>query len=240
MYEDFESAENQEVADPDVQDAEPKEVEETQDSIQPEPEVEEQSNETEGNSDSADRAFAEMRRKVEEYERENAQLRKQVERQDSALGLYVEGEDKTAAAIAQATGLSLEEVKSTIAEQDKADELEAENAKLSKELEDLQVEQRMASDLEELKKIDSSIEFENLPDDFFDLIETGRVTATQAYYAVQQMNAETKATPMQPPGEVATGGEKRTYFSQEEVANMTPEQIRANMKVIDASMKQWK
>lgn len=239
MYEENTGAEVQEVAEPAVQDAEPETVEGTQESVNPEPEVMEQSTETEGNSDSADRAFAQMRRQNEEYEREIAHLRKQVERQDSALGLYVDGEDKTAAAIAQATGLSLEEVKSTIADEDKKEELEAENAALSKELEDLKVEQRMADDLKALKAIDKSIEFEKLPDNYFDLIEAG-VDAVTAYYASQQANKATQAEPMKAPGEVATGGEKRTFYSKEEVENMSREQVRANMKVIEASMKQWK
>ena len=239
MYEENTGAEVQEVAEPAVQDAEPETVEGTQEPVNPEPEVMEQSTETEGNSDSADRAFAQMRRQNEEYEREIAHLRKQVERQDSALGLYVDGEDKTAAAIAQATGLSLEEVKSTIADEDKKEELEAENAALSKELEDLKVEQRMADDLKALKAIDKSIEFEKLPDNYFDLIEAG-VDAVTAYYASQQANKATQAEPMKAPGEVATGGEKRTFYSKEEVENMSREQVRANMKVIEASMKQWK
>ena len=239
MYEDYESAETQEVAEPAVQDAEPNEVEETQDSIPPEPEAEEKSNEAEGNSDSADRAFAEMRRQLQELEKENKKLSKQVERQDSALGLYVDGEDKTAAAIAQATGLSLEEVKSTIAEQDELEELRARAEKSETELEDLRIEQKMASDLEELKKIDQSIEFEDLPDNFFDLIGAG-VDATTAYYASKEANKVTQAEPMQAPGEVATGGETKTYYTKEEVEKMTPEQIKANMKVIDASMKHWK
>lgn len=239
MYEDYDGAEVQEVADPAVQDAEPKEVEETQETIPPEPEAENEPSEAEGNSDSADRAFAEMRRQLQELEKENKKLSKQVERQDSALGLYVDGEDKTAAAIAQATGLSLEEVKSTIAEQDELEELRARAEKSESELEELRIEQKMASDLEELKKIDSSIEFENLPDNFFDLVGAG-VDATTAYYASKEANKVTQAEPMQAPGEVATGGETKTYYTKEEVEKMTPEQIKANMKVIDASMKHWK
>ena len=153
MYEEFEGAEVQEAADPAVQDAEPTEVEEPQDTINPGPGAEDKSTEAEGNSDSANRAFAEMRRQVEEYERENARLQKQIELQDSALGLYVDGDDKTAAAIAQATGLSLEEVKSTIAEQDELEELRARAERSEAELEDLQIEQMMADDLMELKSI---------------------------------------------------------------------------------------
>ncbi len=239
MYEDYEGAEVQEAADPAVQDAEPTEVEDTQEVVNPEPEAEDKSDEAEGNSDSADRAFAEMRRKNEEYEREIANLRKQVERQDNALGLYVDGEDKTAAAIAQATGLSLEEVKSTIADEDRKDELEAQNAKLQEELDNIKIEQEMAKDLKALKEIDSSIEFDDLPDNFFDLIGAN-VDAVTAYYASKKANEVTQTTPMQAPGEVATGGETKTYYTKEEVEKMTPEQIRANMKVIDASMKQWK
>ena len=239
MYEENTGAEVQEVAEPAVQDAEPETVEGTQESVTPEPEAKEQSTEAVGNSDSADRAFAEMRRQNEEYEREIANLRRQVERQDSALGLYVDGEDKTAAAIAQATGLSLEEVKSTIAEQDELEELRARAEATEAELEDIKVEQRMADDLAELKKIDPSIEFENLPDNFFDLIGAG-VDATTAYYASQQANKATQAEPMKAPGAVATGGERRTFYSKEEVENMSREQVRANMKVIEASMKQWK
>ena len=239
MYEDYTGVEDQEVADPDVQDAEPEKVEDTQEAVNPEPEAEDKSTEAEGNSDSADRAFAQLRRQVEELERENSKLTKQVERQDSALGLYVEGEDKTAAAIAQATGLSLEEVKSTIAEQDELEELRERAEKSEAELEDVLIEQRMADDLVELKQIDPNIEFDNLPDNFFDLIGAG-VDATTAYYASQQANKATQIDPMQAPGEVATGGEQRTFFSKEEVENMSREQVRANMKVIEASMKQWK
>lgn len=239
MYEDYESVENQEVADPDVQDAEPTEVEEPQEPVNPEPEVEEESDYTEGNSDSADRAFAEMRRQNEEYEREIARLTKQIERQDSALGLYVDGDDKTAAAIAQALDLSVDEVKETMAEQDELEELR-ERAEMSEaELEDLRIEQRMADDLVELKAIDPNIEFDTLPDNFFDLIGAG-VDATTAYYASKQANEATQIDPMQAPREVATGGETKTYYTKEEVERMSPEQIKANMKVIDASMKHWK
>lgn len=239
MYEDFEGAEVQEAADPAVQDAEPTEVEETQDTINPEPGAEDKSTEAEGNSDSANRAFAEMRRQVEEYERENARLQKQIELQDSALGLYVEGDDKTAAAIAQATGLSLEEVRSTIAEQDELEELRARAERSEAELEDLQIEQMMADDLMELKSIDPNIEFDDLPDNFFDLIGAG-VDATTAYYASQKANEVNRTEPMKAPGEVATGGETKTYYTKEEVEKMTPEQVRAHMKAIEASMKHWK
>lgn len=239
MYEEYSGEEVQEVAEPAVQDAEPEKVEDTQEAVTPEPEAEEKSSEAEGNSDSADRAFAEMRRKVEELERENSKLSKQVERQDSALGLYVDGDDKTAAAIAQATGLSLEEVQSTIAESDRLEEAEERAERAEAELEDLQIEQRMASDLEELKKIDPKIEFDDLPDNFFDLIGAG-VDATTAYYASKKANEQTQIQPMQAAGEVATGGETKTYYTKEEVEKMTPEQIKTHMKVIDESMKHWK
>lgn len=238
MYDDYDGAEVQEVADPAVQDAELERGEGTQDSVNPEPEAEYESDFAEGNSDSADRAFAEMRRQNEEYEREIANLRKQVERQDSALGLYVDGDDKAAAAIAQATGLSLEEVKSSIAEQDELEELRARAEASEAELEDLQIEQRMAEDLKELKAIDPNIEFEKLPDNYFDLIGAG-VDAVTAYYASKQATERTQIEPMKAAGEVATGGETKTYYTKEEVEQMTPEQIKAHMKVIDASMKHW-
>ena len=240
MYEENTGAEVQEVAEPAVQDAEPEKVEDTQETVTPEPEAEEKSSEAEGNSDSADRAFAQLRRQVEEYERENAKLKKQVERQDSALGLYVDGEDKTAAAIAQALDLPIEEVQNTIAESDRLEDAEERAERAEKQLEDLKVEQRMAEDLKALKAIDPNIEFENLPDNYFDLIGTGKVDAVTAYYASQQANKATQAEPMKAPGEVSTGGEKRTFFTKEEVENMSRSQIKANMKVIEASMKQWK
>lgn len=188
---------------------------------------------------SADSRFAEMRRRVEELEAENEDLKATTEKQENALGLYFDGEDKSIAALAQATGLSYEETEQAIREQEELEMLRSEKEQVDEELLDLKVERQMEQDLAELQKLDPSIKsLDDMSETFFDYIGAG-LSATDAYFASQQKDKMTKVSPMSPPGEISTGGEAKSYYTKEEVEKMSREQIRARLKDIRSSTRRW-
>ncbi len=188
---------------------------------------------------SADSRFAEMRRRVEELEAENEDLKATTEKQENALGLYFDGEDKSIAALAQATGLSYEETEQAIREQEELEMLRSEKEQVDEELLDLKVERQMEQDLAELQKLDPNIKsLDDMSETFFGYIGAG-LSAKDAYFASQQKDKMTKVSPMRPPGEISTGGEAKSYYTKEEVENMSREQIRAKLKDIRSSTRRW-
>lgn len=237
--------------------------EESEDSGEKEPEAAEPESEEESEEQDSktNAAFAEMRRRAEEAERRAAELEKQMEdeaaereaREDAISELTGEDEDAVYKAIADAEGISIEEVKEQIEAEVERQNLIRENESLKEQLEAIQKEaaeaeadKAIADDLAEIRKIDPSVKsVDDLPEGFEDyrlaeLPGGKQMTATQAYFAAKQMSEGTKTTPPPEIGKVNEAPAERDYFTEEEVSRMTSAEKYANADKIMASLPKWK
>lgn len=219
---------------------------EDQEVAAPESEEPEQSGKT-----AADAAFAKMRRRAEEAERQAAEraaelesLRAQQAAREAALAnMDIDEID----AIAEAAGISREEVLANLEREQDAAEAEIESREkdetiraLQDRIDEVEAEKAMAEDLAVLQRIDPGLKsLDDLGDDFIAYIGAG-LTAEQAYYAVKGKDIATRSTPAKLPGKIAdTSAPEKDYFTEEEVDNMTPAEQRKHHKKIIASMKHW-
>ena len=202
--------EDQEVAEPET---------ETLETGEEEPEVAE----PESEKSPADAAFAEMRRRAEDAERQMEEAKAELEnlkaqqaaRQAAIANMDVDEID----AIAETLGITREEVLENIEREEK----------------------QMAEDLATLQKLDPKLKsLDDLGKDFPAYIMAG-LTAEQAFYAIRGKEIATKDTPATPPGKIAeTTPPERDYFTEKEVSNMTSEEREANWEKIMASLPRWK
>ena len=196
-----------------------------------ETEVAEPSDDEEGGKTPSDSAFAEMRRKNEELERRLAEY-------DEALSYVFEGEGDERIIKARAFGEGKTE-EQVLAERE-LESLKSEKERLEEELENVEIERRMAEDLEVIKKIDPSVKsLLDLDPSFFQMISTGMVSAEQAYYASKQLASKDAVKTPEPVGEVNQTPAPKDYFTKEEVENMTQEQVKKNYDAIRRSMSKW-
>lgn len=187
----------------------------------------------------ADAAFAEMRRQLEEAQRERQLLEADRDQYREALELFFDGDDTVAQAHAQATGRSVEEVKAEMEAQQRAHSLEAENQALSAKLRDYEVHERMANDLRDIQAIDPTVKsLDELGDTFLGYISAG-LTGKQAYYATKAQEAVEKAVPPTEIGKVNQQAGEQSYYTRDEVAAMSQEEVSKNYDKIKASMSRW-
>ena len=233
---------------------------ESDDSGEKEPEPAEPESKPEQDSET-NAAFAELRRRAEEAERKAAELEQQMleeaaereAREEAIAEITGEDEDAVYKAIAEAEGISIEEVKEQIEAEVERQNLIRENESLKQQIEairqeayDAEAEKVIADDLAEIKKIDPTIKgVDDLPEGFEDFrlapLPNGKqMTATQAYFAAKQMNEGVKITPPQEIGKVNQAEPEKDYYTEAEVAAMTSEEKSANWEKIMASLSKWK
>ena len=177
------SGEIQEVAEP-VEIVETNEA--TQEVVEPEPQNENpvEETKTESRDYEKDAAFANMRRRMEQSQKDFEAMKAEKERLANALGWYGfkgttdEIEDQ---AKAHYTGRSIEEIRQErIAEAQKI----AEENSLKEQLkyyQEKEVKERMNRDLEDIQKLNPAIRtFDDLPKEYFDLVSKG-IEGTRAY-----------------------------------------------------------
>lgn len=236
---------------------------ESEDSGEKEPEAAEPESEEEVTEQDSETnaAFAELRRRAEAAEREAAELKKQMEdeaaereaREEAISELTGEDEDAVYKAIADAEGISIEEVKEQIEAEVERQNLIRENESLKEQLEAIQKEAAeaeadkvIADDLAEIRKIDPTVKsLEDLPEGFADyrlaqLPDGKQMTATQAYFAAKQMSEDTKITPPPEIGKVNEAPPDKDYYTEDEVSRMTSEEREANWEKIMKSLPRWK
>ena len=236
--------------------------EESEDSGEKEPEAAEpESNEeTEPQDSKTNAAFAEMRRRAEEAERRAEELQQQMEeeaaereaRDDAIAELTGEDEDAVYKAIADAEGISIEEVKEQIEAEVERQALVRENealkeriAAIEKEAAEAEADKAISDDIAEIRKIDPTVKgLEDLPEGFEDfrlvqLPDGTKMTATQAYFAAKQMSEETKITPPREIGEVKPTEAKKDFISENEALSMTSKEREDNWELIMASLPKW-
>lgn len=191
-----------------------------------------------------DSAWAEMRRRAEEAERQAQETAEQNQLMAEALGMYFpENEDPVEMAIqARATALGVDpeiERARFEAERDK-EQLAIEKEALEEQLNQIKVERLMEQGLSEIKRIDPSVkELAELGTDFPTYIAAG-LTSEQAYYAVKAKEAKTKINPPKPIGRVESAPADSDFFSKEEVDAMSDDELDKNFSAIKKSMSKWK
>lgn len=237
---------DQEVAEPDESPEEGSNYEEVA-TPQSEEEVPEQSHE-----DNA--RFQEYRHKLEDAERERDEAMRELEElkamqsvRDEVYAEYMDDEDDDVdSIIADALGISSEDVKARIEEKAEMERLKAENEKFKAEREEaLRREEEarnneaLTNQLAAVQKIDPSIKnvldfenkFQGLSQTPSDYLEKG-LTLEQAYWALKAEQDAHKRTPPPEVGGVKNEQTEKPYFTREDVMAMTPEERTKNWKAI--------
>lgn len=218
------------------------------------PEVAEPDNEVETSSEETpevaetgrteqDAAFAQMRRQNEDLARQLAEAQKQSKEYEDALGLFFDGEDKSLQAQAYASQRPLEEVRAEQQMQSQLETMQAENEELKQQLVEQQAQAQMNADLAEIQKLHPEVKsIDELGQEYlaFRFNPMGEMGAEQAYQMLLAYKGNT--TPKKPPvvGAVATSTKPETdYFTREEVAAMSQEEVSKNFDLIRKSMTKW-
>ena len=221
----IESAEIQEVADPEMEDAlegaEEQEVADPDEAEYPEEDGYYEDEADEDGRTEADAAFAEMRRTIEALQRDNEMM-------SGALGRYFDGETAEELSInanAYADDRDPDEYRQEWEHNQQFEDLQAENDELKEELLNVQVERLMQEGLRDIQVIDPNVKsLEELGEDFGRFIAAG-LTSTQAYWAVKAQEQNGKVQPPSAIGRVDDSHAEREYFTSEEIDNLTDEQL---------------
>ena len=228
MYEDYniESAESQEVAEPETEElesAESQEVAEPETSETPTEEASESFGRTE-----ADAAFAEMRRQNQDLQSQLEDMARRNAAMSGALSRYFEGEDDDELVInanAYAEERDPDEYRQQYERDLELERLQAQNSALEEQLIDAEVNRLMQEGLREVQAIDPNIKsLEELGDSFVDFIAAG-LSTEQAYWAVQAKERSTKVLAPDAIGKVADTKSERDYFTSEELDALTDEDL---------------
>ena len=191
-----------------------------------------QGEDTENGKTSQDSAFAEMRRARAEAERQAQEAREELEslkaeqeaRQKALSKLSGGRENAELEALAESLGIDVEDVIQT---------LEAETSQAR-----VETERRLDSALNELEKLDSKLTEDDISNVLM-YVDKG-LSTEDAYYAVKAKEINTKAIPPKPIGKLNQSKPiEKDFYTEAEVDAMTPQQQRANYKVIMRSMSKW-
>lgn len=215
-----ESAEIQEVADPETDSlagAEEQEVA-APDTAESSTEVEEEPTHQRTEMDAA---FAEMRRQNQQLEREAKMMRE-------ALSNYFEGETAEELSInanAYAQQRDPDEYRQEWEKQQDYERAIQENESLKNQMLELEVDRMMREGLREVQEIDPNIKsLEELGEPFVKMIAAG-LTTKEAYYATLAINSKEKVFAPDPIGRVSDNRIERDYYTSEEIDNLTDEEL---------------
>ena len=212
----LESAETQEVAEPDTADNSTAEV------------AEEAPQRTE-----ADARFAEMRRQNQQLEREAQMMRE-------ALSRYFEGETAEELSInanAYAEERDPDEYRQEWERQQDYERAMRENEELKDKMLEMEIDRRMRDGLREIQEIDPNVKsLDELGQSFINMIAAG-LTNKEAYYASLAMKSKEKVFAPDPIGRVSDNRIERDYYTSEELDNLTDEELDANWDKVMRSMK---
>lgn len=220
-----ESAETQEVAEPET---EALESEETQEVAETASETETPTEATEQPTHQRteqDAAFAEMRR-------QNQQMM-------AALSRYFDGdsvEDLVINANAYAEQRDPEDYRQDYERDREYEDLKLRNQELEEQLLDAEVDRLMREGLREVQAIDPNVKsLDDLGDTFTNLIANG-IPTKQAYYAAKAMELNEKVLAPTAIGRVSDTKAERDYYTSEELDNLTDEEMDANWDKVMRSM----
>ena len=227
------SVENQEVAEPEMEEEFDESVENQEVA---EPEAEEGASQEEGGKTKQDAAFAEQRRRISELEAELAEKERENEAMFDALGQYFEGEtpdDLSVNAKAYAEERNPEDVRAEL----ESRRLQEENERLQEQLFDVQAEQLMARDLQAIQEIDPTVKsLDELGEPFFKMIVAG-LSGKEAYYACKAQEMNEKVLAPDAIGAIEDTKVDRDYYTSKELDNLTDEEMEANWDKVMKSME---
>ena len=226
----IESAETQEVAEPEMDEA--LESAETQEVAEPDT-AEDSTEETQsGGRTEMDAAFAEMRRQNQQLEREARMMRE-------ALGRYFEGETAEELSInanAYAEERDPDEYRQEWERNQEFEMLQARNRELEDRLINAEVDRLMREGLREVQEVDPNIKsLDELGEPFLHMISAG-LTTKEAYYATIAMKSKEKVFAPDPIGRVSDNRVERDYYTSEELDHLTDEEMDANWDKVWRSM----
>lgn len=218
-----------------------------------EEEVTEQSHEDNAKFQEYRHRMEEAEARAEEIQRELDELKAQQSVKDEVYSEYLEDEDIDSV-IADALGLSSEQLQAEIERRAYVEKLEAENEKFKAEKEEAQKREMEAREnealtnqLAEVHKIDPSInnvldfeeKFAGLSHTPSDYLEKG-LTLTETYWALQHEYEAHKRTPPPEVGGVKNEPSEKPYYTKDDVMAMTPEERTKHWKEIRASQQSGK
>ena len=231
------SVETQEVAEPVTESVETQEV--------AEPVAEETV--TSGRTE-VDAAFAEQRRARQEAERRAAEAERRIAEMEAASRARSEAimrltgdENAEVNALAESMGLDPSDVMATLNASQESAKKDLEIQMLREQLDSVRVDNEIQKDLAELQKIDPSIKSLNdLGETFPEFIKAG-LTAEQAYYAIKGKEIANRVVPAKEIGKLQDSKPpEKDFFTEAEVAAMTPQEKYDNAEKIMASLPRWK
>lgn len=214
-----ESVETQEVAEPETEALESEEKQEAAEPAEAESSTEESPKQGKNDTDSA---FAEMRRSNQQLQRDNELMK-------NALLRYFDGETAEELSInanAYAEQRDPEEYRQEWEQNQKFENLQAENDDLKEQLLNAQVEKMMRDDLAEVRQIDDSVQsLDELGEAFVNMRLHGGLSAKEAFYACKAMELKERVLAPDAIGRVADTKVERDYFTFEELQNLTDEEL---------------
>ena len=229
-----ESAETQEVAEPELDVEESAETQEVA-----EPDTAESTTEESGGKTAQDAAFAEQRRRIQELEEQLYTSSYEHDLMMAALSRYFDGETAEELSInanAYAEEVDPDVYRETFEHDREFDRLQAENQSLHDQLIDAQVERLMREGLREVQEIDPNVKsLEELGDKFSDFIRAGLPTK-EAYYATKAMELKEKIFAPDAIGKVSDTKAERDYYTSAELDALTDEEMDANWDKVMRSL----
>ena len=226
-----ESAEIQEVAEPETEALESEETQEVAETA-PDTDNSESTEQPTHQKNDTDAAFAEMRR-------QNQALQHERELMMNALNRYFDGdtvEELVINANAYAEQRDPEDYRQEFELSRDFESLKARNAELEEQLLDAQVERLMRDGLREVQAIDPNVKsLDDLGDSFARLIANG-VPTKEAFYAARAMELKEKILAPDAIGRVSDTKAERDYYTSEELDNLTDEEMDANWDKVMRSM----
>ena len=226
-----ESAEIQEVAEPETDALESEETQEVAETA-PDTEISESTEQPTHQKNDTDAAFAEMRRQNQALENEKRQMME-------ALQRYFDGEsveDLVINANAYAEQRDPEDYRQDYERDREYEDLKARYASLEDELLNAQVDRLMQEGLREVQAIDPNVKsLDALGESFVRLIANG-VPTKEAYYASKAMELKEKILAPDAIGRVSDTKTERDYYTSEELDNLTDEEMDANWDKVMRSM----
>ena len=114
----------------------------------------------------------------------------------------------------------------------------AENVELRAELEEREITDMMKEDLAEIQAIDPNIKsLDDLPG--YTSYVAGGLRGAKAYLAIKAEQEFAKPKPAKAPGAVNKTPQERDYFTEEEIDQMSVEEIRANLPKVRRSVERF-
>lgn len=230
-----ESAETQEVAEPETDVTESAETQEVADPA----EAESKPEETESSRTKQDAAFAEQRRRIQELEELERQYKRENDAMMAALSRYFDGEtaeELSIAANAYAEQRDPEEYRQEWEHNREFEELKQQKERLEEQLLNAEVERLMREGLREVREIDPNVKsLDELGEPFANFIRAGLPTK-EAYYATKAMELKEKIYAPDAIGRVADTKTERDYYTSAELDALTDEEMDANWEKVMRSM----